>query len=57
MLHPALEKRDDRLHPSLLEHNFGYPNNVGVRMSTPGQTARVLSIPVEKRLSQVCGHN
>src|SRR5580658_6753010 len=47
-LHPALVIGNDRFDLSLLEHDFGNPDGVGVTRPPPGQVPRVLVKPADQ---------
>ena len=52
-----LEVRDDGLDLCLLEHDFGNPHSIGIRILSPGQLAPILSIPLQKARSEFFSGN
>ncbi len=51
------ELRDYGFDLCLLEHDFGNPHSVGIRILSPGQLAPILPIPLQKAKSEFFGGN
>ena len=45
---------NNRHHPCLLQHNFRYPDGIGIACLTPGQFTTVDVIPVQKIVGRKC---